>query len=149
MHGVRRRSRSTYKASGSTRRAADMHTILLALSGVSRRVRARNTTAEKQVIKATMLIQERALDAVIQTGVVRDLVRRVGTDLQRAFESNLVNVLPVGAELEVLLAANGDPVGVDAVVGAVGGDADDAVVGPGARLHCFGGCYANLRGLRA
>lgn len=126
-----------------------MHTVLLALGGVSRRIRTGNTTTEKQVIIATVLIQERALDAVVQTSVVRDLVRRVGPDLQRAFERNLVNILPVGAELEVLRAADCDPVGIDAVIVAVGRDADDAVVGPGAGLHCCGGCYADLGGLSA
>lgn len=126
-----------------------MHTVLLALGGVSSRIRAGNATAEKQIIKATMLIQERALDAMVQTGVVRDLVRCVEADPQRAFQSNLVDVFPVGAELEVLLAVDGDPVWVDAVVGAVGGDADDAVISPGAWFHCFGGCDPDLGGLRA
>lgn len=126
-----------------------MHPVLLALGGVSSRVRAGNAAAEKQVIIAAMLVQEGGLDAVIQAGVVGDLVRRVGADLQRAFERDLVEILPVGAELKVLLTADGNPVGINTVVGAVGGDTDDAVVSPGARFHSLGGCYADFRGLGA
>lgn len=58
---------------------------------------------------------------------------------------HLVEALPVGAELKVASAANGDPVGVNGVVGSRRRrcDTDLAMVGPGVGFQGGGGCNSN------
>lgn len=121
---------STYKVPGSTRRTTHMNSVLLPYSWVSRRVRACNTAAKQEIVVIAVLEHERGLLAVVQAGIVGQLVRALGADLQWASQLDLEEVLPVGAKLQVLLAVNGDPIGIDAVVGAICRQANYAVVGP-------------------
>lgn len=92
-----------------------------------------------------MLEHESTLQTVVEGLVEGELVRGGRVDLQRTFHGNLVDVVPERAKLKVLLAADGDPVGVNLVPRIVGGDANRAVVSPGTRLHRLGGSHADFR----
>lgn len=85
-------------------------------------------------------------------GIVGDLVRRgAALHFEAVGHLHLEQVIPVGAEVDVLGAADDDPIGIDGVVraGGRGLDAGSAVVGPAAGFHSLGGRNSNGRVLRA
>lgn len=84
-----------------------------------------------------MLKDKRSLDVMVRGSVVRNVRRLLGSQLQRTLHGRLVQVMPVGAPVHVVLPADLHPVGVDGVVGLFGGrgQPDGAVVGPGADFH--------------
>lgn len=112
----------------------------------------RNPSGEGQVEVIVALEHKGRLLAMNPTGIVSDLVRRRAALHREAVgHLHLEQVIPVGAKVEVLGAADGDPVGVDGVVraGRRGLDAGGAVVGPAAGFHGRGGRNSNGRVLRA
>lgn len=132
-------------------RAADHDFILIARGReVGGRVAA-STGREEEVIEISPLELVAAFHGAATGGVLGEVGGAAGDAEGRVGHGDLEDVVPVGAEGE-----EGDGVGVvleevavDAVVGRAGGDADAAVVGPGAGVHGLGGGDSDVRVLRA
>lgn len=137
------------EAASAASGTADTDVVLLTLGGISGSVSASDTGAVKEVVKVTVLEHEGTLLAVVEGLVEGELVGRRRAGLDRALHLNLLDVVPEGAEVEVVLAANANPVGIDPVVVAVGRDADRAVIGPGAGFHSRRGSHTDFRVLGA
>jgi hypothetical protein len=116
--------RETYKATDTSRRAADANVVLSTLGRESLGVLSGNTSRIEQVVEVTVLELVRALFAVVQSRVPRDLVGSSAADCEGSLHDDLVDITPERAEIEDVLAADVDPGGVDAVVVGVGWDTD-------------------------
>lgn len=143
---------ATYESSRCRSRPTNRDEVLLARSRPRIVVTQRNAPGESQVEVIVALEHEGRLLAMDPAGIIGDLVRRgAALHFETVLHLHLEQVIPVGAEIHVLGAADGDPVGVDGVVraGGRGLDAGRAVVGPAARFHGLGGCNSSGRVLRA
>ena len=129
--------------------AANLDSVFLAGGRVVRGVLASNSGGVQKVVEVAVLEHEGALFTVVEGFVEGELVWCARANLQRALHFNLVNIVPERSELQVRLAADGDPVGVDLVVCAVCGDADWAVIGPRTGFHVLGRSHADFRVLGA
>lgn len=132
-------------------RAADHDFILIARGReVGRRVAA-STGREEEVVKISPLELVAAFHGAAAGGILGEVGGAAGDAEGRVGHGDLEDVVPVGAEGEeghgvgVVL----EEVAVDAVVGGAGGDADAAVVGPGAGVHGLGGGDSDVRVLGA
>lgn len=136
---------STYKVTRSSLGPANDNAVLIALGRQGGRVPLSLAGREGEVVVASVLVQVRSLDSMVPRCVVGQVSGRAAAGAQGVGHFHLVETLPVGAELEIGGAANGDPVGVNGVVrgGRRRGDTNLAVVGPGVGFQGGGGCNSN------
>jgi hypothetical protein len=145
-------SNATYESSRRRGRPTNRDVVLFARRRPCIIIPQRNTPGEGQVEIIVALEHKGRFLAMDATGIVGDLVRRgAALHSEAVGHLHLEQVIPVGAKVHVLGAADFDPVGVDGVVraGRRGLDACGAVVGPAAGFHGPGGCNSDGRVLRA
>lgn len=85
-----------------------------------------------------------ALFAVVEGSIPGDLVGSCAANLQRGLHLDLEDIAPEGTKVHVVLAADGDPGGIDTIVVIVRRETNRAVVCPAARFHGLGCCYTDL-----
>lgn len=107
-------------------------------------VLARNTSGVEEVVVIAVLELVGALFTVVEGSIPGDLVGSCAANLQRGLHLDLEDIAPEGTKVHVVLAADGDPGGIDTIVVIVRRETNRAVVCPAARFHGLGCCYTDL-----
>lgn len=133
------------ESAGRARRTADLDLVLLASGRAGFVVAAANTGREEEVVVVVAVDHVRALDGVAAAWVVCEIDAGSRDGGRSGLHRSLVDVMPEGAEVHVVAAADLDEVSVDGIVAlaAVGGDTDATVVGPRTYVHGCGGRKAD------
>lgn len=135
----------TYKASSRRAGSADLDLVLSTRRWASGVVAAADAAGEEEVVVAAILDHVGSLRGMGTAGVVLDLIACTGSFGGRRSHRGLVDVGPEGSEVQVLLGAIDEEVGVDRVVRFAGDgrDAGGPVVGERSTVHRGRGCEAD------